>query len=130
MQLKELKCQVQDWLKQGIVRPSKSPWCTPIVFVKKLDQTTRICLDFRALNNVIESDGYPLPRISKVLEKLGGKRIFSTLDANNAYQCISMDLDSRELTAFSTPLGHFEFLRMPFGLKPAVADIVDWQRKH
>lgn len=122
LQLKELKSQVQDWLKQGIVRPSKSPWCTPIVFVKKRDQTTRICLDFRALNNVIESDGYPLPRIAEVLEKLGGKRIFSTLDASNAYQCIPMDPDSRELTAFSTPFGHFEFLRMPFGLKPAVAE--------
>ena len=118
---KELREQLDIWLKEGIVQPSSSPWSSPLVLVKKKDGGVRYAVDYRQLNDVCVPDSYPLPRISETLDKLSGKKVFSTLDASSAYWNIPLHPESCELTAFSTPWGLFEFRYMPFGLTSAGA---------
>ena len=109
-------------LKQDIITPSQSPWNFPILVVpKKVDASGvrkwRICIDFRKLNQVTVGDSYPLPNIQEVLDKLGKSRYFSALDCASGYWQIPVAAEDQCKTAFSTQKGHFEFKRMPFGLK-------------
>lgn len=80
-------------------------------------QKFRMVIDYRKLNEETKSDKFPLPNIQELFSKLQGNEYFTTLDLTSGYHQILMDDDSIELTAFSTPDGHDEFLRMPFGLK-------------
>ena len=117
----EFEKQVDDWLKQGIVQPSKSPWSNPVVAVTKKSGETRFCLDFRQLNKSIIRDSYPLPRIDVLIDKCAGHKIYSALDAAHAYFTIPLEAGSREYTAFPTSNGLLEFLRLPFGISTAVS---------
>ena len=117
----DLRTQLDIWLEQGIIEPSSSPWSSPLVAVRKKDGGTRWAVDFRRVNDCCISDSYPLPRVQETLDKLSGKRIFSTLDAASAYWTIPMEEDSKEYTAFSTPWGLYQFCVMPFGLTSAGA---------
>ena len=71
---------LQEMKEQGIIKESNSPWSAPIVLVKKKDNTTRFCVDYRALNEVTKRDSFPLSRIDTVLDSLAGSTWFSTLD--------------------------------------------------
>ena len=117
-----LQEQVKAWLDQGVIEPSDSPWCSPLVPVKKKDGTVRWAVDFRRVNACLEQDSYPLPRIQQLLEKAGGHQVYSALDATQAYFNIRIEPKSRKVTAFATPNGLYQFRRMPFGLSvsPAV----------
>ena len=117
----ETKSQVHDMLEQGVIQPSNSPWASPIVLVKKKDGKYRFCVDYRKLNSVTQKDAHPLPRIDDLLDFLHGSVMFSTLDLRSGYWQINMHPDDREKTAFATPDGLWEFLRMPFGLSNACA---------
>ena len=122
----EVDRQVEEMLKQDIITPSQSPWNFPILVVpKKVDASGvrkwRICIDFRKLNQVTVGDSYPLPNIQEVLDKLGKSRYFSALDCASGYWQIPVAPEDQCKTAFSTQKGHFEFKRMPFGLKSAPA---------
>ena len=119
--LKDLEAQMADWLNQGVIEPSSSPWASPLVPVRKKDGKIRWAVDFRRLNSCLEQDSYPLPRIQTLLDRAGGHRVYSTLDATAAYFNISIDPASRELTAFATPTGLWQFRRMPFGISTAPA---------
>ena len=114
-----LDLQVGEWLEQKVIQPSKSPWASPLVPVRKKDGTVRWAVDYRRLNAVTLADRYPIPNLTSLLEKAGGHKIYSTLDAASAYFAIPMAESSRTKTAFCCPLGLFEFLRMPFGLANA-----------
>jgi len=114
-----LDLQVGEWLKQKVIQPSKSPWASPLVPVPKKDGTVRWAVDYRRLNAVKLADRYPIPNLTSLLEKAGGHKIYSTLDAASAYFAIPMAESSRTKTAFCCPLGLFELLRMPFGLANA-----------
>ena len=111
-----VKQQLDSWIQDGVIEPSKSPWASPMVPVLKKNGETRWCIDFRLLNKSIKMDSYPLPIISNLLERAGGQRYYSSMDAKQAYHCIKMSKASRELTAFISPHGMYQFLRMPFGL--------------
>ncbi|VDI21989.1 Hypothetical predicted protein [Mytilus galloprovincialis] len=94
--------EVQRLLDCGIIEPSKSPWSTSLVLVKKKDSSTRICTDFRILNSKTIKDSYPLPRIDDSLDALRGSKWFSVLDLSSGYFQFEMDPQDKEKTAFST----------------------------
>ena len=111
---------IEEMLEEGVIQNSKSPWNSPLFLVPKKDGKYRPVIDFRKVNEVTEDDRYPLPVLSDLLMSLGrGNRIYSSLDLLSGYWQVPMAPMSREVTAFSTPRGHFEWLRMPFGLKSA-----------
>ena len=117
----EIARQLKKMQDAGVVQPSKSPWASPVVLVRKKDGSHRFCVDYRELNSVTKADNFPLPRIEDNLEQLGRSKYCSTLDLSAGYWQIRMKADSREKTAFTTPQGLFEFLVMPFGLTNAPA---------
>ncbi len=111
---------VKDMQTQGITQDSLSPWNSPIFLVPKKDGNFRPLIDFRRVNEVTEDEKYPLPVLRNLLMSLGqGNTIVSNLDLLSGYLQIKMTPSSRALIAFSTLNGHFEFKRMPFGLKTA-----------
>lgn len=114
--------QIEEWLRDGIIQHSRSPYASPIVVVRKKNGSNRLCVDYRELNVKIIKDRYPLPVIEEVLEQLANARVFSTLDLKNGFFHVGIEQKSRSCTAFITPDGHYEFLRVPFGLcnSPAV----------
>ena len=109
---------VQDMLKEGIIQESYSPWNSPLLLVKKKDNSYRVVIDFRKVNKVTEPDHYPLPVLSELLQNIGSDNtVFSTLDIKSAFWQIPLSEESRPVTAFSTPTGHYEWLRCPMGLR-------------
>lgn len=121
---KELDKQINKMLKQGIIRNSVSPYNSPLWIVPKKrdasgEQKWRIVVDFRKLNNVTVGDSFPLPNIEDILDQLGHSKYFTTLDLASGFHQLQMHKDDVCKTAFSTPSGHYEYLRMPFGLKNA-----------
>lgn len=112
--------------KQGIIRKSRSRYSSPIIVIPKKKaqsgiQKFRIVVDYKRLNQVTIDDKYPLPNIDNILDKLGKAQYLSTLDLAKGYHQILMSEKDIEKTAFITPSGLYEFLRMPFGLKEAPA---------
>ena len=117
----ETNKQVSDMLNQGVIQHSESPWASPIVLVKKKDGSFRFCIDYRKLNAVTKKDAHPLPRVDDLLDSLQGSCMFSTLDLRSGYWQVSMDPKDRHKTAFVTPEGLWEFMRMPFGVSNGCA---------
>ena len=120
----EVQRQISKMLDQGIIRPSCSPWTSPVWIVpKKLDASGqkkwRLVIDYRKLNDKTIDDRYPIPNISDILDKLGRCMYFTTLDLASGFHQVEVDERDIEKTAFSVENGHYEFLRMPFGLKNA-----------
>lgn len=123
---KHVDAELDRMLRDGVIEPSSSPWASPIVLVRKKDNSYRFCVDYRKLNKVTERDAYPLPFVSHTLDKLRDARFLSSLDIKSAYWQIPVDEASKPLTAFTVPRrGLFQFCRMPFGLHNAAAT---WQR--
>jgi hypothetical protein len=120
-ELAELKTQLQDLLDKGFIRPSSSPWGCPAIFVKKKDQTLRMCMDYRPLNEVTIKNKYPLPQIDILFDQLNGARVFSKIDLKLGYHHIRIRLEDIPKTAFTTRYGLFEYLVMSFGLRNALA---------
>lgn len=112
----EVKGLLSNMLDNGIIRESCSPWAAPVVLVRKKDGTLRFCVDYRRLNGVTHKDSYPLPRIEESLASLKKSRVFSTLDLAHGYWQVGVHPADKEKTAFVTPMGLYEFNRMPMGL--------------
>ena len=117
--IEEVKQQIKTMVEQGIIRPSRSAYNSPLVPVLKKDGKLRLCLDFRHLNTVIKNDRYPLPNIERILTQLGQSQFFSCLDLKQGYHQIALDEKSKQKTAFSTSFGQYEYAVLPFGLKDA-----------
>ena len=118
-ELIELKVQLEELTKSGFIQSSKSPFGAPILFVKKKDGTMRMCVDYRALNNVTIKNSYALPRVDELFDRLQGARYFSKIDLRSGYHQIRIVPGDVPKTAFRTRYGHFEFLVLPFGLTNA-----------
>ena len=117
----KLKELIEDMRRRGVIRPTRSPWASPVVLVSKRDGGIRFCVDYRRLNSVTKLDVYPLPRIDDHLDALAGSKYFSTLDLSAGFWQVPMAKDSIEKTAFVTHNGSYEFVVMPFGLTNAPA---------
>jgi hypothetical protein len=87
-ELAELKTQLQDLLEKGFIRPKSSPWGCPAIFIKKKDQTLRMCVDYRPLNEVTIKNKYPLPQIDILFDQLIGAQVFSKIDLRSGYHHI------------------------------------------
>ena len=119
--MEELEKQLKEYLGNGWIRPSQSPYGAPILFVKKKDGTTRMCTDYRVLNKITKKNVYPLPRIDELLDRLQGARFFTKVDLRQGYHQIRIQDADVEKTAFRTRYGHYEYLVLPFGLTNAPA---------
>lgn len=118
---KALDAALDELIDTGVVERSNSPWGFPVVLVPKKDDTYRLCVDYRRLNEVTKKDAYPLPSISSLVSNLGGAKYFTTLDASRGYFQVEMDERDREKSAFTCHRGLFQFRRMSFGLVGAPA---------
>jgi hypothetical protein len=115
-ELAELKIQLQKLLEKGFIRPSSSPWEALVLFVKKKDETLRLCIDYRQLNKMTVKNKYLLPRIDDLFDQLKGARVFSKIDLRSGYYQLRIKELDVPKTSFRTRYGHYEFLIMPFGL--------------
>lgn len=113
---------VDEMLHDKVIRPTTSPWASPLFLIGKKDGGIRPVIDYRKLNEVTRTQVYPLPHMDDYFDALGSAKYFSTLDLKSGYWQIPLDEESCEKTAFTCPIGHFEFKVMPFGIKNAPAD--------
>jgi hypothetical protein len=119
-QLEEQRSQVHELLKRGLIRVSSSPWGAPVLFVQKPGEGQwRMCIDYRALNNVTKKNTYPLPRIQDCLDRIGNAKCISKLDLLAGFHQLPIEERDIEKTAFNTRIGKFEYTVMPFGLTNA-----------
>jgi hypothetical protein len=120
-ELKELKVQLEELLVKGYIKPNKSPYGAPVLFVHKKDGTLRMCVDYKALNKVTVENRYPLPWIDDLFDCLSGAKVFSRIDLRSGYYQIRITEGDEEKTACRTRYGSYEFLVMSFGLTNAPA---------
>ncbi|GFW52570.1 retrovirus-related Pol polyprotein from transposon 412 [Trichonephila clavipes] len=112
----EVNKQIEEWFNEGIIRPSSSEYESPIAMVKKKDGSSRMCIDYRKLNQKLVKDRFPLRIIEDVLDALQEAKEYSTLDLRNVFFHVDVDKDSRKYTSFIVPDGQSEFNKVPFGL--------------
>jgi hypothetical protein len=120
-ELVELKKKTDELLEKGYIRPSTSPWAAPVLFVEKKDGTKRMCIIYRALNEVTVKNKYPLPRIEDLFDQLRGASVFSKIDLRSGYHQLRIRPSNIPKTTFITKYGLYEFMVMSFGLTNAPA---------
>ncbi|KAK7106795.1 hypothetical protein V1264_018009 [Littorina saxatilis] len=124
-----LKKDIDNMLKMGVIRESSSPYSSPVVVVKKKDGTNRVCIDFRKVNKITVFDPEPMPTATDLFRQLTGSKIFSKIDLSKGYWQIPVREEDIPKTAFATPDGTYECLRMPFGMVNSGATLKRGMRK-
>ena len=118
-ELQVLKDYIDENLHKRFIRPSTSPFGSPVLFVKKADGSLRLCVDYRVLNRITIKNRYPIPLISELIDRFKSKKCFTRLDVRDAFNRLWVAEGDEYKTAFHTRYGHFEYLVMPFGLTGA-----------
>jgi hypothetical protein len=108
-ELVELKVQLNELLGKGYIRPSSSPWGCPTLFVKKKDQSLRLCVDYQPLNAITIKNKYLLPRIDIPFDQLAGAKVFSKVNLHSGYHQIKIRQEDVPKTTFSTKYGLYEY---------------------
>ncbi|XP_069938506.1 uncharacterized protein [Cherax quadricarinatus] len=120
--------EVDKLFNLNIIEPSKSAFCSPVVMVKKPDNSYRLAQDFRYLNTITKWDAEPMPVIDHDLYKFHDCKFFSELDISQAYHQVPLHPDSKQYTAFPTHRGLMQYRTMPFGLVTACATYIRLMR--
>ena len=118
-----LRRDIADMIKMGVIRESSSPYASPVVVVKKKDNTNRVCVDYRKLNKLTVFDPEPMPIAENLFQKLGGDKFYSKIDLSKGYWQITIPEEGIQKTAFVSPDGSYEFLKMPFGMINSAATL-------
>jgi hypothetical protein len=113
-ELAELKVQLNQLLDKRYIGPSSSPCGCPALFVKKKNQSLRLCVHYRPLNVITVKNKYPLPRIDILFDQLAGVKVFSKVDLCSDYHQIKIFLEDVSKTAFSTKYGLYDYLVISF----------------
>jgi hypothetical protein len=121
LELAELKEHIKELLEKGFIYSSSSPWGAPMIFVPKNDGTQRVCMDYRALNEVVIKNKYPLPRIDDLFDQLHGACVFSKINLRSGYHQLKIRECDISKTAFISWYGLYEYTMMSFGLTNALA---------
>lgn len=116
-----LKQELQNMLDADIIRPSVSPFASPITIAPKEDGTFRLCTDYRALNKQTDLIPFPIPRIEAIIDETGGCRYFSRIDLCKGFWQVPLQEETKMYTAFTTPFDLYEYNRLPFGWKNSPA---------
>ncbi|XP_069108942.1 uncharacterized protein [Argopecten irradians] len=124
-----IKEEVDKMMSMGVIEPSDSPYSAPVVIVRKKDGTNKFCIDYRQLNRITIFDAEPMPDAEDIFSRLVGHKFFSRLDMSKGYWQVPMSEDSKQKTAFSTPVGLYQFVVMPFGLVNSPATFCRMVRK-
>ncbi|KAL8091760.1 hypothetical protein AgCh_034135 [Apium graveolens] len=125
VEIKKLASKLQELLDNGMIKPSVSPCGAPVLFLKKKDGSTRLCIGYRELNKLTIKNRYPLPRIDDLFDQLKGVVHFSKIDLRTGYHQLKIKPEDIPKTTFRTRYGHYEFLVMSFGLTNAPAAFMD-----
>nr|GFC37913.1 putative reverse transcriptase domain-containing protein [Tanacetum cinerariifolium] len=128
-ELKELSNQLKELSEKGFIHPSSSPWGAPVLFVKKKDESFRMCIDYRELNKLTVKNRYPLPRIDDLFDQLQGSSVYSKIDLRSGYHQLRIREEDIPITVFWTRYGHFQFQVMPFGVTNAPAVFMDLMKR-
>lgn len=118
-QQRALTIMLEQLEKANQIRPSSSPWSSPVILIRKKDGEFRFVVDYRKLNAITSRDSYPLPTIESTLQHLAGNGWFSKLDLRSGYFQIPIDEKDKAKTAFITTNGLWEFNVLPMGLTNA-----------
>ena len=116
-----VKEEIDKLLEVGVIRNSHSSWSAPIIVVPKGDGGKHFVIDYRALNKVMRKFVWPMPKVEDIFSQLNGVKYFSTLDLRAGYHHIGLTTDSIPKTAFTSPFGKHEYVKVPFGLAQAPA---------
>lgn len=120
----KVRKEIDDMVEAGIAEKSISPYASPIVVVPKKDDSIRLCVDYRKLNETTNFDPQPMPKLEDIINRLGKAKYLSKLDLTKGFWQIPLSAQSKEKSAFITPFGHYHFTVMPFGMVNSSATFV------
>ena len=113
--------EIQYMKENDIIEESNSSWSSPCILVPKSDGSVRFCTDFRKVNSVTKPDNYPIPRVDDYVDKIGSAKFVSTYDLLKGYWQVPLTARAKEISAFVTPQGLYQYKVLPFGMMNAPA---------
>ena len=116
-----IKKEIEKLLTAKVICSSRSSWSAPIIYSQKEMEERNIVINCRALNKVTRKFTWPMPKVEDIFSKLNGAKFFSTQDLRAGYHHIPLDKSSIPKTAFNSPFGKYEYIKLPFGLAQAPA---------